>query len=250
MRQGAPFGAPERHGQPQTKSPAVASGAFRSKFTCTTRNTLQSGNTAVKWVNRGLVKKWACCPWDGWPAERLFRQQLGWLGSRGRRFWGRIIRPGHASSSRQANDPARDELPDRRMIGGKAFAIASHAADADGDLPRMDEAALPGVKVRRKTPAAEKAVKERPVADHANAPGRHVSQGLLPIRYNDCLVPGAGLRFDTGRLICGHRKHLAILAFLARRGGFCAMVIFFGTVSRDFANRYSHPPFDAEFAFF
>jgi hypothetical protein len=46
------------------------------------------------------------------------------------------------------------------MIGGEPFAIASHAAGADSDLPRMDETALPGVKVRRKTPAAEKAVKE------------------------------------------------------------------------------------------
>ena len=88
-------------------------------------------------------------------------QRLPSLGPPSRRFLARIvIRPGHVSSSRQADDSTGHQLPDRRMIGGEAFTIASHAAGADGDLPRMDEAALPGVKVRRKTPAAEKAVKE------------------------------------------------------------------------------------------
>src|ERR1700761_4860014 len=90
-----------------------------------------------------------------------YLQQLPWLGRRSRGFLVRIvIRPGPVSSSRQADDSTGHQLPDRRMIGGEAFPIASHAADADGDLPRMDKAALPGVKIRRKTPAAEKAVKE------------------------------------------------------------------------------------------
>jgi hypothetical protein len=63
-------------------------------------------------------------------------------------------------------------------------------------------------------------------------------------------VTGGSLRFVSVRFICGHRKHPAVTAFLARRRCFCATVIFFRTVSLDFASRYSHPPFDAEVAFF
>ena len=46
------------------------------------------------------------------------------------------------------------------MVGGEAIAVARHAAGADGDLPRMKEAAFPVLKVRREAVAAEKAMKE------------------------------------------------------------------------------------------
>src|SRR5205085_710135 len=91
----------------------------------------------------------------------------------------RFIRPGNLSLGGVADHAALDQLPDGGMIGGQALPVARHATEAGSDLPGMQEAALPGVRFRRETPAAEIAMKKGSLDDHDNAP-RHASGRLLP----------------------------------------------------------------------
>lgn len=60
------------------------------------------------------------------------------------------------------------QLPDRGVIRGQAIAVCVQAVRAGRYFPGMNEAALAGFRICREPPAAEKAMKQRRLDNHAD----------------------------------------------------------------------------------